>query len=426
MPKKVLIVGLLTLSFFGQAPPAHGGHSSPAVVIEWNQLLQMHNPPISIQSPRYFAMMHIAMFDALNSIDPRYRPYRSRVRGAHGAAADVAAAQAAHDVLVALIPGSQAAFDTALAARIGTKPGWREAQAIRVGQQTARAVLEWRANDGWGATPPAYNPPDFPGLWEPAPPAFPPPGFTHFPGVVPFALLTATQYLPPPPPMLDSPEYAADFNEVKDVGRKTGSTRSTEQTQLAELFAGVTSRTSPWGLWNNVAAGVAMDRGLDLLETARLFVLLNAAIHDGLLTTVTSKFVYHLWRPVTAIQRADEDLNAATDPEAGWLPLLGTPPYPAYAGNMACVGAASARTLANVLGDNDIPFTVRWAGSTGNPDVERNYAGFWQLAQDAERSRVWGGIHYTFDGVASQEVCPKVADWVFTQFVQPARRGTDD
>lgn len=338
----------------------------------------------------------------------------------------MAAAQAAHDVLVALIPGSRAAFDEKLAARLGHTHGWREMQAIRVGQQTARAVLEWRTNDGWGATPPPYDPPNLPGLWEPTAPNFPPPGFTHFPGVVPFALLTATQYLPPPPPMLDSPEYAADLNEVKELGRKLGSTRLPEQTQLAELFAGVTSRTSPWGLWNNVAADVATARGLDRLETARLFVLLNAAIHDGLLTTVTSKFVYHLWRPVTAIRRADEDLNPATDPETGWLPLLTTPPYPAYAGNMACVGAASARTLANVFGRNDIPFTVRWAGNAGNPDVRRDYPGFWQLAMDAERSRVWGGIHYTFDGVVSQAVCPKVADWVFTQFMQPSRRDRDD
>ena len=142
-------------------------------------------------------------------------------------------------------------------------------------------------------------------------------------------------------------------------------------------------------------------------------------INDGLQTSHTSKFVYALWRPVTAIPKADEDLNPLTMADPTWMPLLTTPTYPSHAGNMACVGASAARALANVFGTNDIAITARWLGTAGNPDVSRNYPGFWQLAVDQALSRIYGGIHFTFENEASQESCPKVADYVFDNYMTP-------
>jgi hypothetical protein len=158
---------------------------------------------------------------------------------------------------------------------------------------------------------------------------------------------------------------------------------------------------------------------MPLLETARAYALMATSMMDGLMTSQTSKFVYGLWRPVTAVRRAEEDLNPATTADPSWTPLLGTPPYPSYAGNMACLGASAARALALVFGTNDIPFTVVWLGNTGNPDVPKPYAGFWQFAQDEADSRVYGGIHFRFDNDASQVVCAEVAEYIHGHYMRP-------
>jgi hypothetical protein len=233
------------------------------------------------------------------------------------------------------------------------------------------------------------------------------------------ALLTVTQYLPPPPPSLTSAAYTEDFDEVKAIGSITSAVRTADQALVARLWGGAPTftRTNLFAVWNNVARDAADTRGLSLVATARLFALLNTAVHDGLLTSQTSKFVYALWRPVTAIRRADEDLNPNTSPDPGWLPLITTPSYPAYAGNQACVGAGAATVLRRVLGSDDMPITIEWRTPDDSAVVgSRNYTGFWQVAQEQERSRVWGGIHYSFDGEASQQVCPRVADFVIGRY----------
>jgi hypothetical protein len=415
---------LVALSLVIHSPRMEARHTSADVVIEWNAILQS-TLPASPAAPRFYSMMHIAMFDAINSIEREFQPYRVRVRGGQAASSEAAAAQAAHDVLVALLPASKSVFDTALDATLNALPPWVARQGARVGRAVALEILAWRENDGSSAPPTSYVLPPFPGLWQPTPPDFLPAGLTHFPGMKPFALLTPTQYLPATPPTLTSDAYAADFNEVKAIGAVNSATRTEEQTLTAQLWAGVVTRTTLFAQWNNVARDVSRDRGLSLVETARLFAMLNVAIHDGFQLSQSSKFTYGLWRPVTAIQRADEDLNPDTDADKDWLPLLVTPPYPAYAGNNACIGASAARTLANVLGTDDVSFSVTWLGLIGppsTPDVTREYDTFWSLAVEEERSRVWGGIHYSFDGSASQVSCVKSADYIFSHVMRPNRK----
>jgi len=411
-----LLLVLLAAVAQGTAP-----RPDAEVVIEWNELLQSVVPAGGLSPPRYYAMMHVAMFDAVNSIDRGYGRYRFSVWSVPGASAEAAAAQAAHDVLAAQFPAPDAVarFDAALQARLAGINPYRAKLGAGVGKAVAKLVLDWRLNDGWSTPPPAFVLPPLPGLYQPTPPAFGPPQFTQFPGTLPFALLTPTQYLPRRPPALDSEAYAQGLNEVKSLGSATSATRTPEQTQLARLFASVTSSTVHWGLWNHVARDTARDHHLSLSETARLFALLNVSIHDGVQTSHSSKFVYALWRPVTAIRRADEDLNALTDADASWTPLLTTPPYPSYSGNMACVGASAARALALFYGTDEVPFTAAWTGSGGNPDVTRNYAGFWQMAEDQANSRVYGGIHYRFDNEASQATCVHVPEYVYAHFMRP-------
>ena len=400
------------------AGPAAGNDAE--VVVEWNQLLQQNIPASAgLSSPRYYAMMHIAVFDAVNSIEPRYRPYRTRVATARGASTQAAAAQAAHDVLVALIPAGQPAFDAALAARVaGIDPGTSRLGS-QVGSAVAAKILAWRQADGSGSPAPAYVLPELPGLWQPTPPAFLPASFTHFGDVEPFALLTPTQFLPRRPPTLTSAEYTADFDEVKQVGSATSSARTNEQTLLARLFAPSGYSTQHWAVWNNVARDSARRHGWSLLDTARLFALVNASIHDGVQTAHTSKYVYGLWRPVTAIRRAAEDLNPDTSADPTWSPLITTPSYPSHSSNQTCVGASAAQALARAFGTDRVNFTVTWIGSAGNANVSRAYSSFWQLAEDQGRSRVYAGIHFTFELTASQESCSQVADYVFDHYMRP-------
>ncbi len=391
------------------------------VVLQWNRVLQetIRTPgqqPPTIFAVRSFAMMHAAMFDAVNSIDRTYTPYLTDVPGTRHASIEAAAAQAARDVLVGLYPTRTAIYDAELADSLAGIEETSKQQGIRVGQSVAAHLLAARANDGWNVTPPPYVLPLTPGNWQPTPPNFPTAGFTQFPAVVPFAIGSSTRFAPNPPPALTSAEYAADFNEVKEIGSATSTTRTADQTQVARLWANVNTPTLLWYVWNNVARTVAIQRNNTTAENARLFALLNIASHDALQTTMTSKFHYGLWRPVTAIRRADEDGNPNTAPDVNWTSLLTNPPYPTYAGNAAANGTSQATILALVFGRDDIRYQHTWEGAGG---ATRSYAGFTVMANEFERSRVYGGIHFTFDGVAGQSAGRNVANYVFLNFMKP-------
>jgi hypothetical protein len=238
----------------------------------------------------------------------------------------------------------------------------------------------------------------------------------------PFALLTSTQYLPAPPPQLDSAEYADNFTQVRDIGRSDSVTRTAEQTQFALIVAGINYRPGPFALWNGIARGLAESREMSLIDTARLFALLNVSMHDGLQTSHSSKYVYDLWRPITAIAGAADDANPATAADATWTPLLPTPPYPSHSSNVACIGTSAARVLARTLGTDQVPFQVTWTwtGAAGaGADVTRPYATLSQLSDEAGISRVHGGIHFEFELHASNVACTKVADYVFDNYMQP-------
>jgi hypothetical protein len=326
--------------------------------------------------------MHAAMFDAVNSIDGSYTSYLTDVPGSQQASIEAAAAQAAHDVLVGLYPTRVAVFDAELAISLQGIDANRAQQGIRVGQIVAERMLAARENDGWTVTPPAYSLPATPGNWQPAPGAA---TFTHYPSVIPFGITSGTQFRPSPPPPLTSATYAADVNEVKEIGSVSSVTRTADQTLVARLWAGVNTPTNFLFVWNNVARTIATNRGLTTVEKARLFALTNFAIHDALQTTFASKFHYGLWRPVTAIRRADEDGNASTTADPSWSPLIATPPYPSYAGNNAAIGTSQSTMLALFFGRDDIEFQHTWEGAGG---ATRSYAGFGAMADEEARAHL--------------------------------------
>lgn len=393
------------------------------VILQWNRVLgqTLQVPDIhpgNILPVRSFAMMHLAMFDAVNSIDGTYTPYLTDVRGSRVASTRVAAARAAYDVLSDLYPSRRAVFDAEFAVSLdGGQPN-RNRQAIRVGELCAAAILANRANDGWSSPWTPYLLQPTPGNWQELFPG-PYPGFavfTNYPGVTPFALNSGTQFLPSPPPALSSSEYAASLNEVRDFGDVNSTRRTADQASTAFLWANPPVSDA---LMFGVARSTAVARNNSTVENARLFALVYMAFHDALQTTFTSQYHYGLWRPVTAIRRANEDGNADTAPDAAWDSLLGTPgtpPHPSYASNASSASSSLATTLALFYGRDNIQFQIDFGG---NPNVTRNYRTFSALTNEIARSRVFGGVHFPFDIVEGQAAGRNVATFVFLNYLKP-------
>jgi hypothetical protein len=299
----------------------------------------------------------------------------------------------------------------------------------------ARQVLALRSDDGSSAIV-GYTPPnDDPGQWHPTPPDGSPAAAAHVPAMTPFALDSSSQFRPAPPPELTSPEYAAAFNEAKALGSVNSTERTADQTLVAGLWRLPLTHHQ---VWNRIAQDVAEVRNTSLSENARAFALLNMSFNDGLQTSFASKFHFGLWRPVDAIRhgglggeldtvgdpRADGNPDTVGDP--AWTTLHpATPPYPTYAGNAATIGAACATVLADVFGGDAVPFQIPWE-RYGFAGVTRSYAGFWAAADEEARSRVYGGIHFTFDSVAGQGIGVNVAEYVVDNYLLPRGHGQPD
>src|SRR3954451_6618993 len=383
---------------------------SANVVLEWNQLT-LHAIGQARVSPvvasRALAITQAAVYDAVVAIDRSFEPYHAHVQASRGASPEAAAAQAAHDALAALFPAQAGTFDAALAADLVGIPAGRGRQGIGAGHEAAQQILAWRSTDGSTATV-TYTPGTDPGDWQPTPPALLPALLPQWPNVTPFALSAGAQFRPAAPPALDTAEYAAAVNEVKDLGSATSPTRSAEQTQIAKFWNDGLGTAFAMGYWNKIAQTAAADRGLGLAADARLFALLNIATADAQISCWDAKYAYNLWRPVTAIRAADTDGNPDTEADAGWTPLLTTPNFPSYTSAHSTLSAAAAGVLTALFGDN-YHFTV---GSEGLAGVTRSFDSFGAAAAEAGRSRIYGGIHYTFDNAAAQQVGGEVADYV--------------
>jgi hypothetical protein len=401
------------------AVPVNAGAQVLDTVVEWHRLLQVTvagtaTPTVFFTRP--YAITGVAVFDALNSIEHVYQPYVIELGGTAAASREAAVAQAAHDVLVAMYPGQSAVLDAALATSLSGRSAG-VAEGVQIGAAVARAVLESRANDGWDRPPTPYLLPNLPGFYQVTPPQNSTVTFSHYPGVQPFvrdrhALLVA------PPPALTSAVYTQDFNEVKALGGSTSTVRTQEQTSIAQRWAGIGTSTQFQHVWSNALRDLARRNGLSALDTARGYALLGMTMHDGLLASFNGKFLYGLWRPVTAIREAERDGNPETTADPTWLSLIPTPPYPTYPGNMTCMASAGSRTLERIFGRDDAAFSVTWTGSAGNADITRPYNGFRELANEQARSRIYGGIHFEFDQLASFGQCIPLADYAFDNYMR--------
>ncbi|PYJ98402.1 MAG: hypothetical protein DME23_12155 [Verrucomicrobia bacterium] len=371
-------LGLLALF-----PRAHAD-----VISDWNdtaiRVIKSVNPN-PIFASRSLAMTHVAQFDAVNAVVGCYEPYAAHL-SAPGASAEAAAAQAAYHVLVNLYPSQLFTLDAALAGSLSAMPdGTAKTDGIALGNEAAGVILALRANDGSTATV-RYTPGSGPGVWVPTPPAFAPAVLPQWRYVTPWTMTAPEQFRPGPPLALESASYTADFNEIKALGALNSSTRTPEQTDIA-LFH---NSEAPGFTLSSAARFAVAAHPLRLVDSARLFALLNMAVADALISVWDAKFTYNFWRPVTAIRAADTDGNPATDPDPAWLPLAATPPHPEYPAAHTIISAAGATVLASVFGD-EFTFTISSPALPGKP---RTYARFSDFPGESSLARIAAGFHW--------------------------------
>ena len=400
------------------------------VVTDWNENTQAaiktaNTAPAAMA--RVFAIVHAAVFDAVNGIERRYVPYHVDFDAPKDASRRAAAVQAAYGALVKLFPAQKATLDVRRAASLALIEETAEggdsedndgddaehvARGIAWGQAVAGDILAWRSADGFSAAFPPYVGGTAPGQWRPTPPDFRTAVFQQIATMVPFAIPSPSWARPPGPPALTSAQYASDFNEVKSFGSRSSSTRTAQQTQIAFFWddnGGVQ--------WNRIAVAVAAHHHNTLSENARLLAMLNIALADAGIAAWDGKYFYSSWRPVTAIPLGATDSNPWTEADPGWLPLRPlTPPHQEYPSAHSTNTGAAAVVLAAFFGDE----TSFSATSDPLPGIVRNWARFSDAALEVNDARVYFGIHFRSAVVDGRAAGKAVAEYVLAHVAERA------
>jgi hypothetical protein len=408
---------------------ACAGTARADVISDWNiqtgQRIGASNPPRRGPSSSLdVAMVHLAMHDAVQAFDRRYEPYCAAISSPSGSPV-AAAAKAARDVLVGLFgtqPGQTAAIDTAYGTLTATyiSEGLMVANddGEWVGAVAAACILDLRfaEDEARRATPDSFRGGSLPGEWRPTVPSNVAMAADFMARTTPFAMKTPDQFrMANPSPHLTSGAYTKAYNEVKEKGASdiTGHTRTPEETQVGRFFAG-----GPGFYWSRLQRDLVVSRSLDLGDSARMFALVAMTTADALIAAWDTKIAYNVWRPVTAIRDAELDGNPDTLPHAGpmpWTSLFNAPNYPDYTSGANNVAAATATTLAYLLGDK-VEFTLV---SDVPGALPRPYTSFSDVCRDVVDARIFMGIHFRFADTTARRQGDHVAMWGVTRFLRP-------
>jgi len=392
-------------------------HLSGNPVRDWNATMLDAIRTASTAPPlasRNMAMVHAAIYDAVNSISKKYSPYRVSIDAPAGASEAAAAAAAAQRVLVSLYPAQAAKFDAAYQSSLANIPDSKSKDdGIILGQQVADQIISWRSTDGANKVV-SYTPKTDPGNWVPTPPALAASLAPQWPGVTPFAMTSGSQFRPSGPPALDSAKYAEEFNFVKEIGKIDSLTRTPDQTAIAKFWANGGGTFTPPGHWNQIAEEVSALAGTSLEDSARLFALLNIAEADAAISCWDAKYKYDLWRPVTAIRQADKDNNPNTTVDSQWTPLLVTPPFSEYTSGHSTFSGAAEPVMNSVFG-SDFGFVDKGDKSINSL---RTFENFSAAADESGMSRIYGGIHFMSANVDGLSSGRNVGNYVVQNFLK--------
>ena len=422
LPLIALLAGVITGS------PILAVAAAPDPVLQWIGIMNstvITGASSPLVTTRVVALVSASVFDAVNGIHREYQPLYVRPNAPEHASKSAAAVQAAYVVLSTLYPSQAASLgaerDVSIAA-IAAKEHEKSVQAgVAWGQTVASSILALRSTDGFAPPVPPFvgvlgieTSKAAVGFWRPTPLLNAFGAGPQFATMTPWVLRRPSQFRLPPPLVLSSPEYAADYNEIKTMGISSGSSRSADQSELALFWAGNTAV-----FWNRIASQISTSRSLSLTENAHLFALLNVSMADAAIACWDSKYRYVFWRPITAIRLGDTDGNDSTDPDPTWVPWLdffpaGTPPHPEYPSGHSTVSGAAAFILSATFGDNT-PFTVT---SDVRPGT-RAFPSFSAAVAEIADARVFGGIHFRTSCVRANALGQLVAGYVSQHAMSP-------
>ena len=382
------------------------------VITDWNQTAMAVMKAANIGGnpwSRNMAMMHVAMSDAVNSVQNKYALYEPVGAPAPGASAEAAAAAAARSVLLQQVPGQKALIERAF--QVSTKDipdGAPRTEGIALGERCAAAIIADRASDGTSA-PDTYRPITSPGAWIPTTA----PLFAQYAQAKPWAMKSADQVRPAAAPDLKSEVYAHDYNETKDLGAAKSTKRTAEQTAAVKFW----SQDNLGAVWQDAARQLSDAKKLSLAENARLFALLNMGIANTFIADWDAKFTYNRWRPMTAIRNGDQDGNDATERDAGWAPLNSNPMHPEYPSQAAIIAGVSMGVYEAVFGPN--PATPIVATDVVDPKLQRSFANVRLVSDEVQNVRVWGGIHFRTSLEVGYKMGRKIADFLVDTSLKP-------
>jgi hypothetical protein len=406
MSAATLLPGMIAAALLGA--PARAD-----VVTDWNVTTGTlvandlgNNPKL-----RTLAMVHVAMSDAINTVQNRYTRVVATVPAAPGASSEAAAATAARQILIQIYPAKKDKIEEAYAASLKAIPdGSAKDEGIKLGMAVADAVQADRANDGTNA-PDTYRPQTAPGVYVPTTL----PMWEQYAHAKPWMFRSADQFRPGPPPALSSAEWARDYNEVMRLGGTKSTARTAEQTEAVRFWDNINFGPS----WQAAARELAMKQEMPLAECARLFALLNMSLANAYIVNWDAKYTYNVWRPVTAIRNGDQDGNDATARDAGWTSFNPTPMHPEYPSQATINATIASAVLESVFGPvKAIAFT---ATDVRDAKRTRQFVSLADMAEEQKNVRVWGGVHYRFAIRASEDVGRKVAAYMIENTLKPTR-----
>jgi hypothetical protein len=390
--------------------------ASPAradVITDWNQAAVAAMKAANIAGnpwARNMAMLHVAMSDAVNSVQGRYTSHVSPGPTKPDASAEAAAAAAARQIMLQQVPGQKALIDRTYAETTKAIPdGAAKSEGVAIGERCATAVLADRASDGT-SVPDTYRPLTTPGVWIPTTP----PLFAEYARAKPWVLKSADQVRPGPPPDLKSALYARNYNETKEMGGAKSSKRTAEQTEAVKFWAQYNFNPT----WQEVTRQLSAAKNLSLAENARLFALLNMGIANTFINDWDAKFIYNFWRPVTAIRNGDQDGNDATERDAGWTSLNAVPMHPEYPSQAGIMAGVAIGVIEAVFGST--PAVPVVASDLMDPKLQRRYSSVQQMADESQEVRIWGGIHFRNSLEVGYEMGKKIAAYLVENSLKPA------
>jgi len=360
--------------------------ASADAVTDWNKRACEIAGPANFETPmanRALAVMHTAIYEAVNAITKKYPAGDIRIEAPPGASVDAAVASAGRATLVALAPARRSELETAYQAALATVPaGSSKDDGIAVGEKAAAAVLALRLEDG-STVDDAYRPYTKAGVYVP----------TIVPLVAnwslrkPWLMTSASQFRPGPPPDLKSEQWARDYNEIKSVGRKNSSVRTAVQTDIARFW----EATGP-AIYHGLVGSVTMVPSREITQNARLLMAVTQAIDDAMIAVFEAKYYYNFWRPITAIRNGDIDENDATEREPTWTPFINTPMHPEYPCAHCIVSGSVGTVLEAELANGQLQVFATTSATAGN--ARRTWAKIEDLIQEVANGRIYDGVHF--------------------------------